>query len=152
MTHLFTFSPVLIGMIGEPGVDWLYQFTNNLTNLTTQNSDALSSVGMTLLAFVSFIKLVRMVAEWNLSTMTVSLHPGSVRFGDLVEFLVTMTLSLLIINYWATPFPGAVLHSQVVPLEYQAVHPTEVGALLASRDSSDGGRRLVEEPEYGSEV
>src|SRR5271168_1994880 len=107
MTHLFTFSPVLLGLIGGPGVDWLYQFTNNLTNLTTQNSDALSSVGMTLLAFVSFIKLVRMVAEWNLSTMTVSLHPMPVRFGDLVEFLITMTISLLIINYWATPFPGA---------------------------------------------
>jgi hypothetical protein len=30
-----------------------------------------------------------------------------VRFGDLVEFLITMTISLLIINYWATPFPGA---------------------------------------------
>jgi TrbL/VirB6 plasmid conjugal transfer protein len=106
MNHIFTFSPVLLGFIGGPGVDWLYQFTNNLTDLTTQNSDALSSVGMTLLAFVSFIKLVRMVAEWNLSTMTVSIHSVPVRFGDLVEFLITMAISLLIINYWANPFPG----------------------------------------------
>ena len=55
-----------------PGVDWLYQFTNNLTNLTTANGDALSSVGMSLLAFISLIKLVRMVAHWNISTMTIS--------------------------------------------------------------------------------
>ena len=89
MTHPPMFSPVLLGLHGCPaGVDWLYQFTNNLTNLTTQNSDALSSVGMTLLAFVSFIKLVRMVADWNLSTMTISLNAAPVRVGDLVEFLI----------------------------------------------------------------
>ena len=29
------------------GVDWLYQFTNNLTNLTTQNGGALTQLGMT---------------------------------------------------------------------------------------------------------
>src|SRR5271163_831634 len=90
-----------------PGVDWLYQFTNNLTNLTTQNGDALSSVGMTLLAFVSLIKLVRMVAHWNLSTMTISLSSQPVRIGDLVEFLMQLIMCLLIINYWVTPFPGA---------------------------------------------
>ena len=90
-----------------PGVDWLYQFTNNLTNLTTQNGDALSSVGMTLLAFVSLIKLVRMVAHWNISTMTISLSAQPVRVGDLVEFLMQLIICLLIINYWVTPFPGA---------------------------------------------
>ena len=111
MTHLFTFSPVLLGLIGGPGVDLLYQFTNNLTNLTTQNSDALSSVGMTLLAFVSFIKLVLMVADWNLSTMTVCLHQGQSDSERSGRVLITMAVSLLIINYWANPFPGAVLGS-----------------------------------------
>jgi hypothetical protein len=90
-----------------PGVDWLYQFTNNLTNLTTQNGDALASVGMSLLAFVSLLKLVRMVAHWNISTMTISLNSQPVRIGDLVEFLLQLIICLLIINYWATPFPGA---------------------------------------------
>jgi len=28
------------------GVDWLYQFTNNLTNLTTQNGGALTQLGL----------------------------------------------------------------------------------------------------------
>jgi hypothetical protein len=105
--HTPMFSPVLLGMFAGPGVDWLYQFTNNLTNLTTQNSDALSSAGMTLLAFVSFVKLVRMVADWNLSTMTISINAAPVRIGDLVEYLATLSVCLLIINYWANPLPGA---------------------------------------------
>jgi hypothetical protein len=107
MTHLPMFSPVLLAQATSPGVDWLYQFTNNLTNLTTQNSDALSSAGTTLLAFVSFVKLIRMVADWNLSTMTISFNAAPVRVGDLVEFLITLVVCLLIINYWASPFPGA---------------------------------------------
>lgn len=107
MIHPPMFSPVLLVQAPLPGVDWLYQFTNNLTNLTTQNSAALSSAGMTLLAFVSFIKLVRMVADWNIATMTISINAAPVRLGDLVEFLITLVVCLLIINYWATPFPGA---------------------------------------------
>ena len=77
---------------GAPGVDWLYQFTNNLTNLTTQNGDALSSVGMSLLAFVSLMKLVRMVIHWNTSTMTISMSAQPVRIGDLVEFLLQLII------------------------------------------------------------
>src|ERR1700761_8891227 len=100
-------SPALLLQIGtSSGVDWLYQFTNNLTNLTTQNGDALQSVGMALLAFTSLIKLVRMVAQWNISTMTISLHAQPVRVGDLVEFLLLLILCLLVLNYWVTPFPG----------------------------------------------
>jgi len=101
-------SPALLLQIGtSSGVDWLYQFTNNLTNLTTQNGDALASVGMALLAFISLIKLVRMVAQWNIATMTISLNAQPVRIGDLVEFLMQLILCLLILNYWVTPFPGA---------------------------------------------
>ena len=101
-------SPALLLQIGtSSGVDWLYQFTNNLTNLTTQNGDALASVGMALLAFISLIKLVRMVAQWNIATMTISLSAQPVRIGDLVEFLMQLILCLLILNYWVTPFPGA---------------------------------------------
>jgi TrbL/VirB6 plasmid conjugal transfer protein len=101
-------SPALLLQIGtSSGVDWLYQFTNNLTNLTTQNGDALSSIGIALLAFISLIKLVRMVAHWNIATMTISLSAQPVRIGDLVEFLMQLILCLLILNYWVTPFPGA---------------------------------------------
>ena len=100
-------SAMFLQTTPAPGVDWLYQFTNNLTNLTTQNGDALSSAGMALLAFISLIKLVRMVAHWNISTMTISMSAQPVRLGDLVEFLMQLVICLLIINYWVTPFPGA---------------------------------------------
>ena len=36
------------------GVDWLYQFTNNLTNLTTQNGGALTQFGLTELSAIAF--------------------------------------------------------------------------------------------------
>jgi hypothetical protein len=105
--HSLASSAFFLQTTAAPGVDWLYQFTNNLTNLTTQNGDALSSVGMSLLAFVSLMKLVRMVAHWNISTMTISLNAQPVRLGDLVEFLLQLIICLLIINYWTTPLPGA---------------------------------------------
>jgi hypothetical protein len=38
-------SPMLLAQAlpsASSGVDWLYQFTNNLTNLTTQNGGALT--------------------------------------------------------------------------------------------------------------
>ncbi len=39
-------------------MDWLYQFTNNLTNLTTQNGGALTQLGLTELSGISlFMKL-----------------------------------------------------------------------------------------------
>ncbi|MDE3104864.1 MAG: type IV secretion system protein [Acidobacteriota bacterium] len=93
--------------VTAPGVDWLYQFTNNLTNLTTQNGGALSAIGLTLLAFISLFKLVRMVIDWNIATMTISLRAQPVRIGDLVEFMLQLILCLLILNYWVTPIPGA---------------------------------------------
>ena len=94
-----------------------------------------------MLAFVSFIKLVRMVAEWNLSTMTVSLHPVPVRFGDLVEFLVMMAICLLIINYWANPFPGASfgfnhLFSYFAQVMVQALDQNSLSQLQSAMDQA----------------
>ena len=64
------------------GVDWLYQFTNNLTNLTTQNGGALTQLGMTELACISFFMLVSMVINWQTSTMTFRLHHHPIQAGD----------------------------------------------------------------------
>ena len=47
------------------GVDWLYQFTNNLTNLTTQNGGALTQLGLTELSCISLFTLISMVVNWN---------------------------------------------------------------------------------------
>ncbi len=43
------------------GMDWLYQFTNNLTNLTTQNGGALTQFGWTELSCISLFTLVNML-------------------------------------------------------------------------------------------
>ncbi len=89
------------------GVDWLYQFTNNLTNLTTQNGGALTQLGLTELSCISLFVLVSMVVQWNTSTMTLRLHQGPVRAGDLTNFLLRLIVCSLLLNYWVNPFPGA---------------------------------------------
>src|SRR5476651_79292 len=89
------------------GMDWLYQFTNNLTNLTTQNGGALTQLGWTELSFISLFTLVNMVINWNTSTMTFRLHHHPVRAGDLTHFLLKLIVCSLLLNYWVNPFPGA---------------------------------------------
>lgn len=89
------------------GVDWLYQFTNNLTNLTTQNGVALTQFGAVELSAISLFVLVSMVVNWNTSTMTFRVHHEPVRAGDLVNFLLRLIICSLLLNYWVNPFPGA---------------------------------------------
>lgn len=89
------------------GVDWIYQFTNNLTNLTTQNGGALTQLGLTELSAISLFTLVSMVINWNTSTMTFRLHTHTVRAGDLTNFLLRLIVCALLENYWVNPFPGA---------------------------------------------
>lgn len=89
------------------GMNWLYQFTNNLTNLTTQNGGALTQLGVTELSAIAFFKLVSMVVNWNTSSMTLRFHPHPVRAGEMVNFLMKLIICSLLINYWVNPFPGA---------------------------------------------
>jgi hypothetical protein len=89
------------------GMNWLYQFTNNLTNLTTQNGGALTQLGVTELSAVAFFKLVSMVVNWNTSAMTLRFHTHPVRAGELTNFLLKLIICSLLINYWVNPFPGA---------------------------------------------
>ena len=89
------------------GVDWLYQFTNNLTNLTTQNGGVLTQFGLVELSCISLFILVSMVVNWNTSSMTFRLHHEPVRVGDLVNFLLRLIICSLLLNYWVNPFPGA---------------------------------------------
>src|SRR6195952_2121596 len=89
------------------GVDWLYQFTNNLTNLTTQNGGALTQLGMSELACISFFMLISMVINWQTSTMTFRLHHHPVQAGDLTKFLLQLIICCLLESYWVNPFPGA---------------------------------------------
>lgn len=89
------------------GVDWLYQFTNNLTNLTTQNGGALTQLGLTELSVIALFTLISMVINWNTSGMTLRIHTHPVRAGDLTHFLLRLIICCLLINYWVNPLPGA---------------------------------------------
>ena len=91
----------------SPGVDWLYQFTNNLTNLTTQNGGALTQLGMTELSAIALFTLVSMVINWQTSTMTFRLHHHPVQAGDLAKVLLQLIICCLLETYWVNPFPGA---------------------------------------------
>src|SRR6202047_333446 len=82
------------------GMDWLYQFTNNLTNLTTQNGGALTQFGMTELSCIALFTLVSMVVNWNTASMTFRLHSHPVRAGDLTKFLLQLIICCLLETYW----------------------------------------------------
>ena len=88
-------------------MDWLYQFTNNLTNLTTQNGGALTQLGLAELSAIALFTLISMVINWNTSGMTLRFHTQPVRAGDLTNFLLKLILCCLLENYWVNPFPGA---------------------------------------------
>jgi type IV secretion system protein VirB6 len=89
------------------GVDWLYQFTNNLTNLTTQNGGALTQLGLTELSCIALFTLISMVINWSTSGMTLRFHMHPVRAGDLTNYLLRLIVCCLLITYWVNPFPGA---------------------------------------------
>ena len=89
------------------GVDWLYQFTNNLTNLTTQNGGALTQLGLTELSCISLFVLVSMSINWSTTGMTFRIHHEHLHVGDLTNFLLRLILCCLLENYWVNPFPGA---------------------------------------------
>ena len=90
-----------------PGTDWLAVFTENLTNLTTQNGGALTAFGMTELSFVALMVLVSMVVTWSTSTMSFSFHHEPLRAGDFVQFMLRLICCLIAENYWSNPLPGA---------------------------------------------
>lgn len=89
------------------GTDWLSVFTQNLTNLTTQNAGALTSFGMTELSFVALMVLVNMVISWSTASMTFTLHREPLRYGDMVNFMLRLIACLLAEHYWNNPLPGA---------------------------------------------
>jgi hypothetical protein len=88
------------------GVDWLYQFTNNLTNLTTQNGGALTQVGLTELSCIALFSLISMSVNWSTTGMTFRVHREHVHMGDLTNFLLRLIICCLLENYWVNPFPG----------------------------------------------
>ena len=97
------------------GVDWLYQFTNNLTNLTTQNGGALTQLGLTEMSCIALFTLISMVVNWqHHDDATVSPAPGTGRRSH--QLLMRLIICCLLENYWVNPFPGAVRHQPLLLL------------------------------------
>lgn len=92
---------------GLAGTDWFYQFTNNLTALTTANGNALTSFGMTLLSFIAFMQLVKMVISFSTANMSFSLNPAPLEGGEIVRFMLRLGFCCLMETYWTNPMPGA---------------------------------------------
>ena len=102
-------GPILIAQVlpnASSGVDWLYQFTNNLTNLTTQNGGALTQLGLIELSAIALFTLISMIINWNTAGMTLRFHTQPVLAGDLTQYLLRLIICCLMINYWVNPFPG----------------------------------------------
>jgi hypothetical protein len=91
---------------GPGAVDWLYQFTQSLTDLTLQNGGAMSNFGMILLTFIATMILIG---------IAVRMSPWSSHFGgyrtvsmdELKVFLFRLLFCLVIEHYWITNLPGA---------------------------------------------
>ncbi len=100
--------PILLAQLNAPGngVNWLYEFTNNITALTTQNEDTLSQMGMTLLSFIATVKLISIIIEFQFRGMALSLRHRPLEVGDLMRFLTTLLVCLLLEHYWTNPIPG----------------------------------------------
>ena len=90
-----------------PGIDWLYQFTNNLTALTTANGGALTSLGLTLLSFIAFMQLVKMVVTFSTSNMSFSFNSAPLEGGEIVRFMLRLGFCCILETYWINPLPGA---------------------------------------------
>ena len=107
MLHAATASLALLAQASPSGLDWIYQFSNNLSDLTTQNGGALTQFGEVELSFISFLMLVGMVVRWNTSSMTLSFNSHPLHVGELIQFLVRLLFCSLLESYWVNPIPGA---------------------------------------------
>ena len=103
ITAIFLFQ----GAPTVSGVDWFSQFTNNLTALTTNNGDALTSFGITLLSFIAFFQLVKMVVNFSLPNMSFSLNPAPLEGGEIVRFMLRLLFCCLLETYWTNALPGS---------------------------------------------
>jgi hypothetical protein len=90
-----------------PGIDWLYQFTNNLTALTTANGGALTSFGLTFLSFIAFMQLAKMVINYSTPNMTFNFNTAPLEGGEIVKFMLRLGFCCILETYWINPLPGA---------------------------------------------
>jgi hypothetical protein len=136
MLHLTASLFALALFQSAAGTDWLSVFTQNLSNLTTQNAGALTSFGMTELSFIALMVLINMVITWSTSTMSFTYHREPLRAGDMVQFMLRLIICLIAESYWVNPIPGASfgfskLFSYIAEMISQAFDQHSLDNLLA---------------------
>ncbi len=102
---MILFQPQALAFV-VPGQDWLYQFVNNLTALTTANGGALTSLGLSMLSFIALMMLVNMVITYSTANMSFSLNPVPLEGGVIIQFLLRLAVCCLLETYWVNPVPG----------------------------------------------
>ena len=117
------------------GLNWLYEFSNDLTALSTQNADALTQLGTTFLSFIAIVKLVTMVINVQMQGMSLSFSTRPMNVGDFMEFLITFVICLLLENYWVNPIPGSGLSlnhffSYIAQLIVSAIDQKSINVIL----------------------
>jgi hypothetical protein len=103
---MMTLLPLQALAFVVPGQDWLYQFVNNLTALTTANGGALTSLGLSVLSFIALMMLVNMVITYSTANMSFSLNPVPLEGGVIIQFLFRLAVCCLLETYWVNPVPG----------------------------------------------
>ena len=119
-----------------PGaVDWLGQFTQDLTNLTTQNGGALSNFGMILLTFIATMILIGIAVRMSSWSVHVGGH-RTVSLDELRTFLFRFLFCLVLEHYWVNNLPGAAfgfnrMFSYIAAAISQILDQTQLNQLTA---------------------
>ncbi len=105
--HLMPISPAMIALATPGSIDWLKQFTDNITTLTLQNGDALSQFGMILLTFITTMILIGIAVRMTSWSVHIGGHHRTVSLDELRTFLFRFLFCLVVEHYWVANLPGA---------------------------------------------
>jgi type IV secretion system protein VirB6 len=100
-------SPTMLAQATPGSVDWLKQFTDNITTLTLQNGDALSQFGMLLLSFIATMMLIGIAVRMTSWSVHLGGHHRAVTLDELRNFLFRLLFCCVVEHYWVTNLPGA---------------------------------------------
>jgi hypothetical protein len=87
------------------GIDWLYQYSQSITDLTLSKGDVLSQLGMYMLGVVSLLVLLTHVVHMIYPTLSWG-GRHVVNIGTFYRFAIRFSICFLMEHFWATPLPG----------------------------------------------
>jgi len=97
------------------GINWLQAVTDQVNHLVTADAATLVDIGYIELYFIAIFTLITMVSRWQLSHMVVGFRPVNFHIGDLILFLVQLSICSALLHYYLAPFPGSGLKLYQLP-------------------------------------